>query len=92
MPIIPIETIEVTTSKGYKAQLTGINPASTDTIVGRVQLPNGKEATARWDLNGLARDNDGSFNISLNDDESGELDELRETAKHLMLPHVAKFL
>ncbi|MBK5400453.1 hypothetical protein JFU47_27675 [Pseudomonas sp. TH39(2020)] len=92
MPIIPIEPIEVTTSKGYKAVLTGINPASTDTIVGKVQLPDGKEATVRWDLSGLARDNDGSFNIRMNDDESGELDELKETAKHFMLPHVKKFL
>lgn len=92
MPIIKIDPIEITTSSGHKATITGINPASTDALVGYVPLPSGEQPNVSWDLKGTARDNDGSFNLQLSGFAADEFEELKETAKHFMLPHVKQFL
>lgn len=92
MPIITIEAISVTTAKGHKATLTGVNPNSTDALVGTVEVADGRKFDVRWDTKGTARDNDGSFNLVMSDDESGELADLREYAIHSMVPSAKQFL
>lgn len=92
MPIIKIDPIEIKTSNGNTAIITGINPASTDSLVGYVPLTNGEQPKIRWDLKGTARDNDGSFNLRLNEFDADEFDELKQTAINVMLPHIKQFL
>ncbi|WP_147303863.1 hypothetical protein [Pseudomonas qingdaonensis] len=88
MPIFKIDPIEIKVSNGHTAIITGINPASTDTLVGYVLLTNGENPEISWDLNGRARGHETSFNLNLEQVDGGVFDELEQSALHLMLPHV----
>lgn len=88
MPIIKIDPIEIKVHNGHKAIITGINPASTDTLVGYVALTTGEQPEISWDLHGRAKGHETSFNLNLNEFDEAEYEELEQTALHVMLPHV----
>lgn len=92
MPIISIEPIEIRTQNGHQGFITGINPSSTDLLVGRVALVNGETFMGRWDVSGLARDNDGSMNIKIKEMDDIEWRDLIEYAKSQLVPSVREIL
>jgi hypothetical protein len=92
MPIIPIKPIEIKVSNGHTAIINGIDPASTDTLVGYVPLVGGEQPEISWDLNGRARGHETSFNLRLDQVDEAVFGELKDTALHLMLPYVKEKL
>ena len=67
MAIIKIEPIETTTAGGIKATLSGIDPTSSDCIIGTL----GREhrSSARWDIYGICRDNPQDCNFDIHNDD-----------------------
>lgn len=88
MAVISIQAVQATTVSGLNARITGINPTSTDFLVGEVDTPTGVQG-AHWDKSGLARDNDGSFNIRYDTDD---LEDLLETALNQLTPAVLQMI
>lgn len=80
MAAILIQPVDIKTKGGYDATLTGIDPVSSDCLVGTILTPGAGKVTAKWDLGGLCRDKDDSCNLNMNDDD---LHDLKETAKHI---------
>lgn len=91
MAVILIESpISAVTSAGYKVIVIGINPTSTDCIVGKFIDKNGTEHKVMWDLSGIARDHKSEWNINLKTDDT--LMDLRETAISCLSDDVKRFL
>ena len=67
MATIKIEPIEITTAGGIKVTVSGIDPTSSDCIIGtldRQHLP-----SARWDMFGVCRDNSPDCNFDIHNDD-----------------------
>ncbi len=87
MPILVIEPISVTTHGGFSAKVTGINPESSDCLVGTVVYGDGSAGNIRWSLSGAARDHTHDFNIDTN---SNDLFETRAYADRNLSPDVIR--
>ena len=92
MPVIKIDPIKVKVANGHTATLTGINPGSTDPIIGHVALTTGETFQGRWDLGGLARDNDGSMNLVITSLDDTEWADLVDYAKSQLLPSIRQLI
>lgn len=80
MANIIIEPINTTTSGGFKATISSINPTNSDCFEGTVQTLGAGLKYVRWDLSGICRDNHDSLNLVMRNNETYDL---RETAKRL---------
>lgn len=80
MASIIIKSINTTTSGGFNATISSINPTDSDCLEGTVQTPGAGLKEVRWDLSGICRDNPDSLNLDMRNNETHDL---RETAKRL---------
>lgn len=80
MATILIQPVAAITRGGYEVQIMGIDPVSTDCLVGTVQTPGMGAIVAKWDLGGMCRGADTSCNLDMSDDD---LVDLKEAAEHL---------
>ena len=64
MAIIKIEPVQTTTTGGYAAEITGIDPSDKDCILGTVAVPHGKPERS-WDDSGICRDNPDGLNLKV---------------------------
>ncbi|WP_147642901.1 hypothetical protein [Morganella morganii] len=83
------DVVSTTTASGDKADISGINPTSTDFLVG-VVFSGGRGYPAMWDQYGTIRDNSNSWNIDIS--SSDELTDLRDTGLSLLSESIKKFL
>ena len=74
MTYLRIEPVELVTTGGYAAEIYGIDPASSDCLIGKINTEYG--GTAMWDLNGTCRDNSAECNLNTSSDEFVELDRI----------------
>lgn len=92
MPVIKIDPISMKVANGHTALITGINPGSTDPIIGHVPLITGETFEGKWDLGGTARDNDGSMNLVISSIDEDEWGDLVTYVKSQLLPSVQRVL
>lgn len=74
MTYLKIEPVELKTVGGFAAEIYGIDPASTDCLVGRIKEKNG--GTASWNINGTCRDHSTDCNFDVSIDEFVEIERI----------------
>lgn len=74
MAYLTISPIEITTVGGYPGEILGIDPASSDCLVGRLNTTHGGPAS--WDIRGQCRDQSNECNIDLSSEGFVEAERL----------------
>jgi hypothetical protein len=88
--LIPLfQPIKTVNAAGRHVLIQAINTASTDCIHGVTTNKDGSECQTNWDLSGIARDREPSYNIDLRREE---LMYLRETILKILPDEIKKFI
>ncbi|WP_449287855.1 hypothetical protein [Marinobacter salarius] len=74
MAHLKIESIQLKTTGGYDAEIYGIDPASSDCLIGELKTQYG--GTASWDIHGRCRDHNTDCNFDTRTDEFVDLERL----------------
>lgn len=74
MAHLKIEPVRLKTSGGYDVEIYGIDPASSDCLIGEIKTQYG--GPAMWDIHGRCRDHDVVCNLDVRSDEFVELERL----------------
>lgn len=74
MTYLTINPVKMTTVGGYPAEIYGIDPASTDCLIGKLNTLHG--GTAMWNIRGMCRDHSTECNFDVSTDEFIEIERI----------------
>lgn len=72
MTYLAIDPVKLTTVGGYPAEIYGIDPASSDCLIGKLDTPHGGKAM--WNIRGMCRDHSTECNFNVNTDDFAEVE------------------
>lgn len=74
MTYLTISPVSLTTTGGYSAEIFGIDPTSTDCLIGKLNAPHG--GTAMWDIYGRCRDHSMACNFDVSTDDFAKVEKI----------------
>jgi hypothetical protein len=69
---LKIDPVVLTTVGGYPAEIYGIDPGSSDCLIGKLNTPHG--GTAMWNIRGMCRDHSHECNFDVRTDDFAEIE------------------
>jgi hypothetical protein len=82
MTTVLIAPVATPTKGGYAAEVTSIDPADHDCLRGTIDIPGAGRIDARWNDNGICRDNDDACNLKITTREVANVLEKVKNSMH----------